>query len=115
MYGWSAKMANFTNVGQSSSMKELVEFYNATGRPAVLELQGVFFTNMNATHDGKKMKGQMLRPDGQEVWAKMLPQIKQLIGEKILVGKCAVLCTRLSDSSTKCQKPKDLSAGVSVL
>ena len=45
--GWHAKMGNFTNVGQSSSVKELVAFYNATQRgvatpaiPTQLDYQG---------------------------------------------------------------------------
>ena len=91
-YGWHAKMANFTNVGQSSSVEQLVAFYNATKRPGVLELQGVFFgrtpSNANATNPktGKKMRGNWLLPDAKERWAALLPTIRPLIEKKILAG-----------------------------
>jgi hypothetical protein len=86
-YGWHAQGANFTNVGQSSSLTALVEFYNATKRPGVLELQGVFFgADPNATHNGKKMRGNFLLKDASERWAALLPKIKPLIEKKILVG-----------------------------
>lgn len=54
---------------------------------AVLELQGVFFApNPNATYNGKKMRGNMLRPDAASRWAALLPEIQPLIAKKILIG-----------------------------
>lgn len=85
-YGWHARYANFTNVGQSSSIEQLVSFYNATKRPGIVELQQIFFMPMNATRHGKPMRGQMMRPDGQQQWKNLLPVIKPLIQKKILIG-----------------------------
>jgi hypothetical protein len=38
-YGWHAALANFTNVGQSSSLDSLVAFYNATQRPGTVDVR----------------------------------------------------------------------------
>ena len=56
MYGWHASMANFTNVAQSSSLHEILQFHNDTGRPGILELQGVFFAAAP-----KPMRGQVVK------------------------------------------------------
>jgi hypothetical protein len=52
----------------------------------ILELEGTFFAPTNATRNGKKMRGLMMRPDGEQAWAKLLPQVRALVKQKILVG-----------------------------
>ena len=81
MYGWHASMANFTNVAQSSSLHEILQFHNDTGRPGILELQGVFFAAAP-----KPMRGQVVKPSGLADFTAMLPTLRPLIQQKIIIG-----------------------------
>ena len=81
MYGWHAAMANFTNVAQSSSLHEILQFHNDTGRPGILELQGVFFAAAP-----KPRRGQVVKPSGLADFTAMLPTLRPLIQQKILIG-----------------------------
>ena len=91
-YGWHQKQAPWTNVAQSQSVEQISAFYNETKKPGILEISGVFFgTIVNATvpsgpHAGQKMRGQEMKPDWEASWAKLVPQLKPLIEQKILVG-----------------------------
>eukprot|EP01052_Picozoa_sp_SAG31_P014702 SAG31_NODE_922_length_10976_cov_8.838742_10_plen_317_part_00 len=84
MYGWHASMANFTPQSQSSSITEIVDFHNATRRPGILELQGVFFQDMKKSHP--TLRGQMVKPTAIADWEALLPKIKPLIAQKIIIG-----------------------------
>ena len=80
-YGWHPSDGNFTNIAQSPSPKGLVEFYNETGKPGILELEGVFFTGA-----AKPLRGMVMKPGGAEAWKAMIPTLQPLVDQKIIVG-----------------------------
>ena len=76
-YGWHATNGNFTNVGQSPSAKGLEEFFNATGKPGILELEGVFFTPAT-----KPLRGMVMNPGATAAWKTLAAEIKPLVEKK---------------------------------
>ena len=80
-YGWHPSNGNFTNVGQSPEPKGLEEFYNATGKPGIMELESVFFTAAV-----KPLRGMVMKPGGAADWKALIPTIKPLVDKKIIIG-----------------------------
>ena len=80
-YGWHSSDGNFTNVGQSPIPKGLEEFYNATGKPGILELEGVFFTAAT-----KPLRGMVMKPGGAAAWKTLAAEIKPLVEKKVIIG-----------------------------
>ena len=96
-YGWHATNGNFTNVGQSPSAKGLEEFFNATGKPGILELEGVFFTAAT-----KPLRGMVMNPGAAAAWTTLAAEIKPLVDKKGAIRpvcavdvSCAPRCTSL--------------------
>ena len=76
-YGWHPSDGNFTNVGQSPVPKGLAEFYNETGKPGILELEGVFFTAAP-----KPLRGMVMKPGGAAAWKALAAEIQPLVENK---------------------------------
>jgi hypothetical protein len=83
-YGWHASEGNFTNIGQSSSPKELTAFYNQTGRPGMLEVQKIFFQDIKIQHP--TLRGLMVNPTGIANWEAMQPMVRGLVDQGIIIG-----------------------------
>lgn len=84
MYGWHSQLANFTPQSQSASLEMIVDYYNATGRPGILELEGVFFQDIKVAHPN--LRGLMLKPTAVQDWQELLPTLRPLVQKQIVVG-----------------------------
>ena len=57
--------------------KGLAEFYNETGKPGILELEGVFFTAAP-----KPLRGMVMKPGGAAAWKALAAEIQPLVESK---------------------------------
>ena len=87
-YGWHPSDGNFTNVGQSPVPKGLAEFYNETGKPGILELEGVFFTAAP-----KPLRGMVMKPGGAAAWKALAAEIQPLVESKGEHEHAASMCS----------------------
>ena len=77
--------------------KGLAEFYNETGKPGILELEGVFFTAAP-----KPLRGMVMKPGGAAAWKALAAEIQPLVQSKgeheQLVCALEPLCHSRSDA-----------------
>lgn len=80
-YGWHLADGNWSNVGQSSALTELVNYHKLTGRSSLLELESIFFSTMPPP-----LKGLTMRPDAFERWKQTASAVAPAVQSGIVTG-----------------------------